>query len=173
MFGTSGVLLSTSVSLTNVSITFPVKIKLTLMLNMFIGCFDMPGKSPIALFKNIFLVILTVIFGKVTSDGISRMSNRAIQGEKILVTIYTNVLVTFFCHFITTTVSLRGLRSPTINVVAPCSTLFIFTVNVFVDGFLFGSLLVEGPFAKIPITCDRCFGKGVGARLINVLKNTV
>lgn len=93
VFGVSGVLLITSVGLTNVTMTFPINIKLTLTLNIVAACVNGPRNSLLVLFLNIIYIIVTVVFATVTCNHIARRTSGSHHGGNLVATVLTNVVV--------------------------------------------------------------------------------
>jgi glucose uptake protein len=172
IFNGSNILLSASVSLSGLSVAFPVGVGLALVLGVFVNYFGTPKGDPFLLFLGVAFVVAALIF-----NGIAASKNESGQQQKskkgIWLAIVAGVLMSLFYRFVTAAMDMNNFECPEAGKATPYTAFFIFSVGVFVSNFLFNTILMKKPINGTPVSYGEYFSGSFKTHCVGLLGGIV
>jgi glucose uptake protein len=172
IFNGSNILLSASVSISGLSVAFPLGVGLALVLGVFINYFSMPKGDPFLLFLGVTFVMLALIFNGVAASKSSDFK-KDINKKGIYLALIAGVLMSLFYYFVASAMDLENLEHPLLGKATPYTAFFIFALGIFASNFIFNTIIMKKPFMGAPVSYKTYFsgslsthGVGVGGGFI-------
>lgn len=153
VFNASNILLSASVSLSGMSVAFPLGVGLALVLGVVINYFGQPAGDPTLLFLGVGLVVAAIICNSTASGilqkkkGVTANSN----SKGIVLAACAGVLMSLFFRFVVKGMAVDNFADPAAGMMTPYSAIFIFSMGVLASNFIFNTLVMRYPFVGEPV----------------------
>jgi glucose uptake protein len=168
IFNGSNILLSASVSISGLSVAFPLGVGLALVLGVFINYFGMPKGDPLLLFIGVAFVMLALIFNGMAASKNSK-SNTKTNKKGIWLAIVAGVLMSLFYRFVASSMDLSNFEHPRMGMATPYTAFFVFSIGVFASNFIFNSVLMKKPFIGEPVSYRTYFSGSLSTHLVGAL----
>lgn len=172
IFNGSNILLSASVSISGLSVAFPVGVGLALVLGVFVNYFGMPKGNPVLLFAGVLLIVVALIF-----NGVAAAKNdtgREVKEKKgIWLAIVAGVLMSLFYRFVAAAMDLSNFENPEPGKATPYTAFFIFAIGIFVSNFLFNTILMKRPVVGEPVNYRQYFSGSVMTHGVGLLGGVI
>jgi glucose uptake protein len=174
IFNASNILLSASVSLSGLSVAFPLGVGLALVLGVIINYFGAPKGDPVILFSGVLLVVVAVICNGCASGRISKSTSSSGKSKKgIYLALVAGVLMSFFYRFVAAAMDLDHFESPTPGMLTPYSAIFVFSIGVLLSNFIFNTYVMRKPFIGEPVKYADYFNGNFKTHLVGMLGGAV
>lgn len=172
IFNVANILLSASISMTGLTVAFPLGVGLALVLGVFINYFGEPKGDPVILFFGVALVVLAIIFNAIAAGKMNRGGSN-INKKGIGIAIVAGVLMAFFYRFVAAAMDLNNFESPTPQMATPYSAFFIFSVGIFISNFVVNTIVMKKPFVGTPVNYSEYFKGKFSTHMVGVLGGVI
>lgn len=175
VFNASNILLSASVSLSGMSVAFPLGVGLALVLGVIVNYIGQPVGNPVLLFAGVALVVAAIVCNSVAS-GIQQKKSDASAGSNkkgILLAVCAGVLMSLFFRFVVKGMAIDDFADPTPGMMTPYSAIFIFSLGVLASNFLFNTLMMRYPVAGEPVGYSAYFKGTARPHLVGMLGGAI
>ena len=169
VFNLGNILLSAAVSLSGMTVAFPLGVGIALVLGVIINYFGAPKGDPSVLFLGVALVVIAIILNAVASGKVQRSGAHSNSNSKgVWIAIVAGVLMSFFYRFVAAAMDLNNFESPTPGMATPYSAFFIFAVGIFLSNIVFNTIVMRRPFEGRPVTYAAYFRGSLSTHLVGV-----
>ena len=169
VFNLGNILLSAAVSLSGMTVAFPLGVGIALVLGVIINYFGAPKGDPSVLFLGVALVVIAIILNAVASGKVQRSGAHSNSNSKgIWIAIVAGMLMSFFYRFVAAAMDLNNFESPTPGMATPYSAFFIFAVGIFLSNIVFNTIVMRRPFEGRPVTYAAYFRGSLSTHLVGV-----
>lgn len=175
VFNASNILLSASVSLSGMSVAFPLGVGLALVLGVIVNYVGQPTGNPVLLFAGVALVVAAIVCNSVAS-GIQQKKSDASAGSNkkgILLAVCAGVLMSLFFRFVVKGMAIDDFTEPMPGMMTPYSAVFIFSLGVLASNFLFNTLVMRYPFVGEPVSYSAYFKGTARPHLVGMLGGAI
>jgi glucose uptake protein len=172
IFNGSNILLSSSISISGMTVAFPVGVGLALVLGVSINFLTNPQGNPILLFAGVTLVVIALIFNGIAA-GKNSKGDKKRNNKGILLAIIAGVLMSFFYYFVAAAMDLKHFDNPDPGKATPYVAFFIFAVGIFVSNFLFNTILMKKPIEDEPVKYATYFHGKITTHLVGILGGVI
>lgn len=174
IFNASNILLSASISLTGLSVAFPLGVGLALVLGVIINYIGSPKGNPLILFLGVVFIVIAIICNGLASNKKENSSEITSTNKKgVILAIVAGALMSFFYRFVAVAMDLDNFENPTIGMLTPYSAIFVFSVGVFLSNFVFNTIIMKRPFVGVPVTYNEYFKGRLGTHLVGMLGGAI
>ena len=167
VFNLGNILLSAAVSLSGMTVAFPLGVGIALVLGVIVNYMGAPKGEPDVLFLGVALVVIAIILTAVASGKVKR-SNANSNNKGVWIAILAGVLMSFFYRFVAAAMDLNNFESPTPGMATPYSAFFIFAVGIFLSNLVFNTIVMRRPFEGKPVTYAAYFRGSLSTHLVGV-----
>ena len=167
VFNLGNILLSAAVSISGMTVAFPLGVGIALVLGVIVNYIGAPKGDPGVLFLGVALVVVAIILNAVASGKVKR-SGASNNSKGVWIAIIAGVLMSFFYRFVAAAMDLNNFESPTPGMATPYSAFFIFAVGIFLSNFLFNTLVMRRPFEGSPVTYAQYFRGDFNTHLVGI-----
>lgn len=168
IFNASNILLSASVSISGLSVAFPLGVGLALVLGVFINYFGAPKGDPILLFSGVALIVVAMIFNGLASSKKSKSEEKT-NMKGIWLAIIAGVLMSLFYRFVASAMDLNNFEQPQVGKATPYTAFFIFALGIFASNFLFNTIVMKKPFIGEPVAYKSYFAGSLKTHSVGIL----
>jgi glucose uptake protein len=168
IFNCSNILLSASVSISGLSVAFPLGVGLALVLGVFINYFGMPKGDPVLLFAGVALIVVAMIFNGIASAKNSNSEEKT-NKKGIWLAIVAGVLMSLFYRFVAAAMDLSNFENPLPGKATPYTAFFIFAIGIFASNFIFNTLVMKKPFIGEPVKYKTYFTGSLKTHSVGIL----
>lgn len=175
IFNASNILLSASVSLSGMSVAFPLGVGLALVLGVIVNYAGQPTGNPVLLFAGVALVVAAIVCNSLAS-GIQQKKRGASTGSNkkgILLAVCAGVLMSLFFRFVVKGMAIDDFTEPMPGMMTPYSAVFIFSLGVLASNFLFNTLVMRYPFVGEPVSYSAYFKGTARPHLVGMLGGAI
>ena len=172
VFNLGNILLSAAVSISGMTVAFPLGVGIALVLGVIINYIGAPKGDPMILFLGVALIVVAIILNAVASGKVQR-SGEGSNKQGVWIAIIAGVLMSFFYRFVAAAMDLNNFESPTPSMATPYSAFFIFAVGIFFSNFVFNTIVMRRPFVGRPVTYGEYFKGGFDTHLVGVLGGVI
>lgn len=173
IFNASNILLAAAISISGMSVAFPLGVGLALVLGVFINYFTAPKGDPWLLFIGVFAIMAAIVFNGIASGKMARGGEKNTARKGLWIAISAGVLMSLFYRLVASAMDLSDLAAPAAGKVTPYSAFFIFTLGILASNFLFNTLVMKKPFVGAPVTYGEYFRGSLKTHLVGVLGGLV
>lgn len=167
IFNASNILLSASISISGMSVAFPLGVGIALVLGVVVNYMSIPKGDPIVLFSGVLLVVIAVIFNGIASGKMSA-ENQKSSSKGIWLALIAGVLMSFFYRFVAAAMDINNFESPTPGMATPYSAFFIFSLGILTSNILFNTLVMKQPFVGVPVSYKDYFSGNFRTHLVGI-----
>lgn len=175
VFNASNILLSASVSLSGMSVAFPLGVGLALVLGVIVNYVGQPTGNPVLLFAGVALVVAAIVCNSLAS-GIQQKKRGASAGSNkkgILLAVCAGVLMSLFFRFVVKGMAIDDFTEPMPGMMTPYSAVFIFSLGVLASNVLFNTLVMRYPFVGEPVSYSAYFKGTARPHLVGMLGGAI
>ena len=168
VFNLGNILLSAAVSMSGMTVAFPLGVGLALVLGVIINYIGAPKGEPATLFLGVILVVVAIVLNAIASGkmhGGGSPSNK----KGIVIAAMAGVLMSFFYRFVAVAMDLNNFETPTPGKATPYSAFFIFAVGIFLSNLIFNTFVMRRPFNGAPVTYKDYFNGRTSTHMVGVL----
>lgn len=175
VFNASNILLSASVSLSGMSVAFPLGVGLALVLGVVFNYIGQPAGDPVLLFIGVALVVAAIVCNSIASGvqqrrrGVEANSNR----KGILLAACAGVLMSLFFRFVVKGMAVDDFVYPEPGMMTPYSAIFIFSLGVLASNFVFNTLVMRYPFVGERVKYRAYFQGSARPHLVGMLGGAI
>jgi len=152
VFNASNILLAAAISISGMSVAFPLGVGLALVLGVLINYISAPKGDPVLLFVGVFAVVLAIIFNGIASGKMSQGRDKSAARKGVWIAISAGVLMSLFFRFVASAMDLNNFESPEAGKATPYSAFFIFSLAVLASNFVFNTVVMKKPFVGEPVS---------------------
>ena len=167
VFNLGNILLSAAVSLSGMTVAFPLGVGIALVLGVIVNYAGAPKGDPMVLFLGVALVVIAIILNAVASGKMKRSSATS-NTKGVWIAIIAGILMSFFYRFVAAAMDLNNFESPTPGMATPYSAFFIFAVGIFLSNFVFNTIVMRRPFEGRPVTYAAYFRGNFSTHMVGV-----
>ena len=162
IFNASNILLSASVSISGMSVAFPLGVGIALVLGVFINYLGTPKGDPLWLFAGVACVVLAIILNGLSASSVNGSGNSGKNAKKgILLAALAGICMSFFYRFVAESMDVENFISPQSGLSTPYTAFVIFSLGVLLSNFVFNTFIMKSPLWVSPyrIRCiqRQCF----------------
>ncbi len=172
VFNIGNILLSAAVSLSGMTVAFPLGVGIALVLGVIVNYIGEPKGDPMLLFLGVALVVVAIVLNAVASGKVQR-SNANSSNKGVWIAILAGVLMSFFYRFVAAAMDLNNFESPTPGMATPYSAFFIFAVGIFLSNFIFNTIVMRRPFEGRPVTYAQYFRGSMSTHMVGILGGVI
>ena len=175
VFNAANILLAAAISITGMSVAFPVGIGLALVLGVVVNYIGAPKGDPTLLFGGVALIVVAILCNAFAYKIKTSQASQASQNSQtllkgIVLSVVCGVLMAFFYRFIACTMDMEFSKvAPAPGMMTPYSAFFVFALGIFVSNFLFNAIAMRKPVNGKPITEKDYFKGGFLIHLVGIL----
>lgn len=177
IFNIANLLLVAAIDIAGLAVAFPIAIGLALVLGVIDNYIKRPLGDPTFIFAGVILVTIAIIINAISYKRLqsTRSDNDSKGvGKGIGISIAAGVLMGFFYGFIAKTLP-ADFSQPTAGLLTPYTSVFIFSLGVFLSNFIFNSFFMYKPISGgEPVSYADYFNKGsTKLHLIGILGGVI
>jgi glucose uptake protein len=173
IFNASNILLAAAISISGMSVAFPLGVGLALVLGVCINYIKMPKGDPILLFIGVFIIVLAIVFNWIASGRMSPGNGAKKSSKGIWIAVSAGALMSLFYRFVASAMDLSNLTSPEAGKATPYTAFFIFTLGIVVSNFLFNTVVMKKPFVGVPVSYKEYFKGSLSTHMVGVLGGVI
>ena len=172
VFNIGNILLSAAVSLSGMTVAFPLGVGIALVLGVIVNYIGEPKGDPTLLFLGVALVVVAIVLNAMASGKVQR-SGASSNKKGVWIAIIAGVLMSFFYRFVAAAMDLNNFESPTPGMATPYSAFFIFAVGIFLSNFVFNTIVMRRPFEGKPVTYAAYFRGNMSTHMVGILGGVI
>lgn len=172
VFNLGNILLSAAVSLSGMTVAFPLGVGIALVLGVIVNYIGEPKGDPTSLFFGVALIVVAIILNAVASGKVQR-SGAGSNRKGVWIAIIAGVLMSFFYRFVAAAMDLNNFESPTPGMATPYSAFFIFAVGIFLSNFVFNTIVMRRPFEGKPVSYAAYFRGNMSTHMVGILGGVI
>ena len=157
VFNIANLLVVVAIDIAGMSVAFPIGIGLALVLGVLINYIAVPVGDPVLLFFGVAFVTLAIVFDAFAYRKLSGGTSLSRRG--IFISILAGILMGFFFRFVAAA-TIQDFTNPAPGLMTPYSSVFIFSLGVFVSNFLWNTIFMVKPVKGEPVKYVDYFKKG-------------
>ncbi len=169
IFNASNILLAAAISISGMSVAFPLGVGMALVLGVIINYFTSPKGDPYLLFVGVLAIVIAIIFNGIASGKMSSGSGQGSSRKGLLIAISAGVLMSLFYRLVASAMDLSDFSAPAAGKATPYTAFFIFTLGIVASNFLLNTLVMKKPFAGLPVSYSEYFRGTFPTHLVGVL----
>jgi glucose uptake protein len=169
IFNASNILLAAAISISGMSVAFPLGVGLALVLGVLINYIKALKGDPFLLFLGVGLIVVAIIFNGIASGKMSKGSHAGTAKKGLWIAICAGILMSFFYRFVAAAMDFNNFESPETGKATPYTAFFIFALGILVSNFLFNTLVMKKPFVGEPVTYKDYFKGKLSAHMVGML----
>jgi len=157
VFNVANLLLVAAIDLAGMAVAFPIGIGLALVLGVIVNYVAVPVGDPLLLFGGVALVTIAIILDALAyrqkAGGVSATT------KGILISLVAGTLMGFFFRFVAAA-TIQDFASPAPGLMSPFSSVFIFSVGIFLSNFLWNTIFMYRPISGEKVSFGQYFKQG-------------
>lgn len=171
IFNAANILLTAAVSLSGMSVAFPVGVGLALVLGVIINYFGQPKGDAVMLFTGVAMIVVAIVVNGLASRRQQTSSTANKKG--IVLAVIAGVLMAFFYRFVAMAMDLDNFESPEAGKATPYTAFFIFSCGIFISNIIFNTLAMKKPFVGEAVGYGDYFKGSFATHLTGILGGCV
>ena len=163
VFNVSNILLSASISLSGMSVAFPLGVGLALVMGVLNNIIFHPkgNENLFLLFLGVALVVAAIVCNGIASGKVDSSEKDPAQNRKgIVLAILAGVIMSFFSALVYNGVDLDNFAAPAAGKCTPYSAIVVFAIGVFLSNFIINTVVMKKPFVGEPVSYSQYFKDG-------------
>lgn len=180
IFNLSNILLSASVSIAGISVSFPLGVGLALVLgviNNYRVAVLQGGHTgrPAMLALGVALVVVAIVCNGIASGKKANNSDisKTDQRKGIILALVAGLIMSFFSSFVMRAMDLTNFAAPAAGKVTPYTAIVIFTGAIVLSNLLFNTIVMKKPFVGEPVTYKQYFSGSFKTHLVGMLGGSI
>ncbi|HVN57669.1 MAG TPA: GRP family sugar transporter [Bacteroidales bacterium] len=169
IFNASNILLAAAISISGMSVAFPLGVGFALVLGVFINYFTAPRGNPYLLFIGVFAIVIAIIFNGMASGKMKKAGENSTANKGIWIAVSAGILMSLFYRLVAAAMDLTNLSSPAAGKATPYTAFFIFTLGILASNFLFNTIVMKKPFVGEPVRYSEYLRGSPATHLVGVL----
>jgi glucose uptake protein len=149
IFNAANILLGAAISISGMSVAFPVGIGLALVIGVVVNYLDNPVGTFWLLSAGVLLVIIAILLN---AYAYKRMAgeNKNVSKRGLILAVISGSMMGLFYKYVALSM-FSDFNVPETGKLSPYSAVFFFAVGIFVSNFLFNTILMARPFVGTPV----------------------
>ncbi len=149
IFNAANILLGAAISISGMSVAFPVGIGLALVIGVVVNYLDNPVGTLWLLASGVVLVIVAILLN---AFAYRRMAgdNQSVSRRGLILAVISGSMMGLFYKYVALSM-FQDFNVPESGKLSPYSAVFFFALGIFVSNFLFNTLLMARPFLGNPV----------------------
>lgn len=168
IFNASNILLSAAISVSGMSVAFPVGVGLALVLGVLVNYFGSSKGDPFFIFAGVCLITVAIFLNGLAYKK-ALVGTQKVSGKGILLSVTAGVIMAFFYRFVAASIDLDNFAHPAAGKLTPYTAVFIFSLGVFISNFLFNTIAMKKPVEGAPISISGYFKGKTLVHLVGIL----
>jgi glucose uptake protein len=173
IFNASNILLAAAISISGMSVAFPLGVGLALVLGVLINYLKVPRGDPYLLFIGVFAIVVAIIFNGIASGRMTQSGDKEKAKKGLWIAVSAGVLMSLFYRFVAVSMDLNNLTSPEAGKATPYSAFFIFTLGILASNFLFNTIVMKRPFVGEKVSYIEYFKGTLSTHMVGVLGGVI
>ncbi|MGD0583774.1 MAG: GRP family sugar transporter [Bacteroidales bacterium] len=173
IFNASNILLAAAISISGMSVAFPLGVGLALVLGVCINYIKIPKGDPFLLFLGVFTIVVAIVFNGIASGMMSKGNEKGKSDKGIWIAVSAGVLMSLFYRFVAAAMDLNNLNLPATGKATPYTAFFIFTIGILLSNFIFNTLVMKKPFAGSPVSYKEYFKGSLPTHSVGLLGGVI
>ncbi len=174
VFNAGNILLSASVSLSGMTIAFPLGVGIALILGVIINYIGLPSGNPVLLFSGVALVMVAIIFNTIASKRTPQQPAAGSQNTKgVLLAVCAGILLSLFYRFVVIGMDVEHFHQPAASMLTPYSAVFVFSLGVFISNFVFNTLMMKFPMTGSKVSYCQYWNGDIKTHLTGIAGGAV
>ena len=150
LFNAANILLVAAISITGMSVAFPVGIGLALVIGVVVNYLNAPVGSAGLLFGGMALIVVAILLNAVayrkTASGTTNTSSKG-----LLLSVVAGCLMGLFYGYVAQSM-FPNFERPEPGKLSPYTAVVFFALGILVSNFVFNTLLMRRPFEGTPVS---------------------
>lgn len=173
VFNAGNILLSSSISLSGMTVAFPLGVGIALILGVIINYLGVPTGNPTLLFSGVAMVMLAIICNA-TASKVQHQQGESKQNLKgVTLAVMAGVLMSLFYRFVVMGMDVEHFEQPAPTMLTPYSAIFVFSVGVFLSNFVFNTLMMRFPVTGPAVSYSQYWQGGLKSHLPGIAGGAV
>ncbi|MFZ5941286.1 MAG: GRP family sugar transporter [Bacteroidota bacterium] len=173
VFNASNILLAAAISISGMSVAFPLGVGMALVLGVIINYISTPKGDPVLLFVGVLGVVIAIIFNGIASGKMSKGKEQGASRKGLWIALTAGILMSMFYRFVAAAMDLNNFEAPEAGKATPYTAFFIFSLGILASNFLFNTLLMKKPFVGEPVAFRDYFKGKMSTHLVGVLGGVI
>jgi len=173
IFNASNILLAAAISISGMSVAFPLGVGIALVVGVFINYFTAPKGDPVLLFIGVFAIMIAIIFNGIASGKMSQGKDTKAARKGIWIALSAGLLMSVFYRFVAAAMDLNNFEMPEAGKATPYSAFFIFALGMLASNFFFNTLVMKKPFVGEPVSYKQYFSGTFPTYLVGVFGGVI
>jgi glucose uptake protein len=169
IFNASNILLAAAISISGMSVAFPLGVGLALVLGVCLNYIKMPKGDPLLLFIGVLAIVVAIVFNGIASGRMLKSNGKGKSNKGIWIAVSAGVLMSTFYRFVAAAMDLNNLTAPEAGKATPYTAFFIFTLGILLSNFVFNTLVMKKPFVGSPVNYNEYFKGSLSTHMVGVL----
>jgi len=173
VFNASNILLAAAISISGMSVAFPLGVGMALVLGVIINYISTPKGDPVLLFVGVIGVVIAIVFNGIASGKMSKGKETGASRKGLWIALTAGILMSMFYRFVAAAMDLNNFESPEAGKATPYTAFFIFSLGILVSNFLFNTLLMKKPFVGEPVSFRDYFRGKLSTHMVGILGGVI
>ena len=173
IFNLANILLSTSVSMSGLTVAFPLGVGIALVLGVFINYFNEPKGDFITLFAGVAAIVVAIVLNATAAKKRDNKSTESSNTKGIGIAVVAGLLMSLFYRFVAASMDLNNFEAPTPKMATPYSAFFIFATGILLSNVIINTWIMKHPFAGSPVSYQEYFHGKLRIHLIGILGGVI
>ena len=167
VFNAANILLGAAISISGMSVAFPVGIGLALVIGVAVNYAQNPIGDVGLLFGGVALVILAILLNANAYRSLPKDQTKS-PTKGLILSMVAGILMGFFYKYVADAMFL-DFTQPLPGKLSPYSAVVLFALGIFGSNFLFNTLLMRRPFVGTPVSYSDYFKGSFKTHLTGIL----
>lgn len=157
VFNIANLLLVASIDIAGMALAFPVGIGLALVIGVVVNYLANPIGDPVLLSIGVILIVIAILLDSFVYRKMTTTSSASAKGLGLA--IVAGILMGFFFRFVAAATSLN-FENPETGLLTPYSSVFIFSLGLFISNFIWNTLFMRFPFTGSKVSYSQYIKEG-------------
>jgi glucose uptake protein len=155
IFNAANILLVAAISISGMSVAFPIGIGLALVIGVIVNYLDAPAGNATLLFAGVALVAIAIILNARAYQKLIKASTKA-STKGVILAVIAGCMMGLFYKYVAASMFL-DFNIPEPGKLSPYTAVVFFSLGILASNFVFNTLLMKKPFVGTPVTYSGYF----------------
>ena len=171
IFNLANILLIAAISIAGMSVAFPIGIGIALIWGVLNNYRALPSGNVTFIFMGVALIAMGIVANAIAYNKLTGSTQR-VSSKGLVLSIIAGVLMAQFYGFVVSAMT-TNFNAPDIGKLTPYTSIFIFSIGIFVSNFLFNTILMRTPVQGLPVTYQDYFHGSLKSHLTGILGGAI
>ncbi|MGL4632822.1 MAG: GRP family sugar transporter [Leadbetterella sp.] len=167
VFNAANILLVAAITISGMSVAFPVGIGLALVIGVFVNYMDNSVGNFSLIIVGVVLITIAIILNAVAYKQIQK-GNSSVSTKGLLLSVAAGILMGYFYKYVALSM-FPDFNMPEDGKLSPYSAVVLFSIGIVASNFLFNTLLMKKPFVGEPVPFSAYFKGSSKNHMMGVL----